>query len=258
MYLKKTISIFIFILCCSFLIAQQNDGYSVNQPRFYKQILHFGFTIAYNQTDFRINTVKNSLFPDTVIKSNNIETRYRIKSIYTRPGPGFAIGLVTDFRIAEYVRLRTTPNISFASRKIEYFLQNESRDSSKYFEKTVESTFLIFPIEAKIQSKRLGNFSAYVIGGGGYMLDLASRKKAAGVSSGGANQLDDNVKLKRDDFYYSGGAGVDFYLMYFKLGFELKLHMGTKNLLRPENSVFTNSLDKVRSRMVALTVTFEG
>lgn len=239
-------------------IAQQSDGYGVNLPKFYKEHLHFGFTIAYNQTDFRLNTVQNSAFPDTVIKSNNVLTRYRIKSIYTKPGPGFAIGLVTDFRLQEYIRLRTTPSISFASRKIEYFLSNDTRDSSKYFEKTVESTFLIFPIETKIQSKRLGNFSAYVIGGGGYMLDLASRKKAAGVSSGGANQLDDNVKLKRDDFYYSGGAGVDFYLMYFKLGFELKLHMGTKNLLRAENSIFTNSLDKVRSRMVTFTVTFEG
>jgi hypothetical protein len=238
--------------------AQQNDGYSVNLPRYYKEPLNFGFTIAYNQTDFRLLTVKNSLFPDTVIKTNNVDTRYRVRSIYTRPGPGFAIGLVTEFRLHDYIHLRTTPNISFASRKIEYFLSNATRDTSKYFEKTVESTFLIFPIEAKIQSKRLGNFSAYVIGGGGYMLDLASRKKAAGVQSGGANQLDDNVKLKRDDYYYSGGAGVDFYLMYFKLGFELKLHMGTKNLLRKENSIFTNSLDKVRSRMVTFTVTFEG
>ncbi len=245
-------------MLCSNLYAQENDGYSINQPRFYAQQLHFGFTIAYNQTDFRLSTVKNSAFPDTVIKSNGVDTRYRIRSIYTRPGPGFAIGLVTDFRIFQYMRLRTTPSISFASRKIEYYLSNASRDSAKYFEKTVESTFLIFPLETKIQSKRLGNFSAYVIGGGGYMLDLASRKKAAGVQSGGANQLDDNVKLKRDDFYYSGGAGVDLYLMYFKLGFELKLHMGTKNLLQKENSIFTNSLDKVRSRMVTFTVTFEG
>ena len=238
--------------------AQENDGYSINLPRFYSQKLHFGFTIAYNQTDFRIATVKNSAFPDTVITNNNVSTNYHVRSIYTGPGPGFAIGLVTDCRIAQYIRLRTTPSISFASRKIEYFLSNSARDSSKYFEKNVESTFLIFPLETKIQSKRLGNFSAYVIGGGGYMLDLASRKKTAGVQSGGPNQLDDNVKLKRDDFYYSGGAGVDFYLMYFKLGFELKLNMGTKNLLRKENSIFTNSLDKVRSRMVTFTVTFEG
>ena len=78
------------------------------------------------------------------------------------------------------------------------------------------------------------------------------------MSSGGPNQLDDNVKLKRDDIFYSAGAGTDFYLEYFKLGLELKLLIGTKNLLRPENSIFTNSIDKVRSRMVVFTITFEG
>jgi len=256
--LKRIQYTLILLLLLNSLLAQENEGYGLNLPRFYKQPLHFGFTIAFNQTDFRINTVKNSDFPDTLIRSNGIDTRYTIKSVYTRPGPGFAIGLVTDVRLHDYVRLRTTPSISFASRKIEYFMSNRSRDTSKFFEKTVESTFLIFPAELKIQSKRLDNFSAYVIGGGGYMLDLASRKKTAGVSSGGANQLNDNIKLKRDDFYYSGGAGVDFYLMYFKLGFELKLHMGTINLMRTENSVFSNSIQRVRSRMVTFTVTFEG
>lgn len=256
--MKQFLSIAILFMLVTHFNAQENEGYGVNLPRFYKQKIHFGFTIAFNQTDFRINTVKNSLFPDTVIRTAGVDTRYTIKSVYTRPGPGFAIGLVTDVRLHDYVRLRTTPSISFASRKIEYYMSNRSRDTSKFFEKTVESTFLIFPAELKIQSKRLDNFSAYVIGGGGYMLDLASRKKTAGVSSGGANQLNDNIKLKRDDFYYSGGAGVDFYLMYFKLGFELKLHMGTVNLLRTENSVFSNSLEKVRSRMVTFTVTFEG
>ena len=103
----------------------------------------------------------------------------------------------------------------------------------------------------------MGNFSAYVIGGGGYSLDLAARKKTAG-SSGSANQLDENVKLKRDDIFYSAGAGTDFYLQYFKLGLELKLLVGTKNLLKPENSIFTNSLDKARSRMVVFSITFEG
>jgi hypothetical protein len=255
---NRILTIVLFLLLAKNFRAQENEGYGVNLPRFYKQKIHFGFTIAFNQTDFRLNTVKNSLFPDTLIRTAGVDTRYTIKSVYTRPGPGFAIGLVTDVRLHNYVRLRTTPSISFASRKIEYYMSNRSRDTSKFFEKTVESTFLIFPAELKIQSKRLDNFSAYVIGGGGYMLDLASRKKTAGVSSGGANQLNDNIKLKRDDFYYSGGAGVDFYLMYFKLGFELKLHMGTINLLRAENSVFSNSLEKVRSRMVTFTVTFEG
>jgi len=177
--------------------------------------------------------------------------------VYSRSAPGFAIGLVADTRLHEYVRLRFTPNISFGTRKIEYTLATNDRDSLKIFQKTLESVFLLFPMEVKIQSKRLGNFSTYVIGGGGYSLDLTARKKA-GTASGGANQLDDNIKLKRDDFFYSAGAGTDFYLQYFKLGLELKLLIGTKNLLQPGGSIFSNSIDKVRSRMVVFSITFEG
>lgn len=235
------------------VFSQQSDGYGVNLPKFYKQKIHFGFTIAGNNCDFRINPKPNSLFPDTVINA----TRYKVKTVYSQPIKGFAIGLVADTRLQEYVRLRFTPNISFGTRKIVYSLSTADRDSGKAFEKTVESVFLIFPMECKIQSKRLGNFSAYVIGGGGYSLDLAARKKA-GSGSSGPNQLDDNVKLKRDDFFYSAGAGTDFYLQYFKLGFELKLLIGTRNLMKPENSIFTNSIDKIRSRMVVFSITFEG
>ena len=237
------------------VFSQQSDGYGVNLPKFYKQKIHFGFTIAGNTCDFRIIPTPNSLLPDTVIGFS----RFKVKTVYTQPIKGFAIGLVSDTRLHEYVRLRFTPNISFGTRKILYGLSTADRDSAKNFEKTVESVFLIFPFETKIQSKRLGNFSAYVIGGGGYTLDLAARKKAGSAGgSGGANQLDDNVKLKRDDFYISSGAGIDLYLQYFKLGFELKLLSGTKNLLIPENSIFTNSIDKIRSRMVVFSITFEG
>lgn len=216
--------------------------------------MHFGFTIAGNSTDFRITPVPNSQFPDTIIE----DSRFKIQTIYSKPSKGFAIGLVADARLFEYVRLRLTPNISFATRGIQYTLVTPDRDSSKIFEKTVESVFLIFPVEFKIQSKRQSNFSAYVIGGGGYSLDLSARKKAGSASSGGANQLDDNVKILRDDFFYSAGAGTDFYLQYFKLGLEVKLLIGTKNLMKVENSVFTNSIDKIRSRMVVFTITFEG
>jgi len=233
------------------VFSQESDGYGVNLLKFYKQRLHFGFTIAGNNTDFRINPRPNSMFPDTVIGPS----RYRVRTVYSQSQPGFAIGLVADTRLHEYIRLRFTPNISFATRKIEYTLSTSDNDSSKVFDKTVESVFLLFPLEVKIQSKRLGNFSTYVIGGGGYALDLSARKKAG---SGRPNELDENVKLTRDDFFYSAGAGVDFYLQYFKLGLELKLLIGTKNLMKPENSVFTNSIDKIRSRMVVFSITFEG
>jgi hypothetical protein len=242
-------------LFSALVFSQESDGYGVNLRPFYKQKIHFGFTIAGNNTDFRLNPKPNSLLPDTIINGS----RYDVKTVYSKPSKGFAIGLVSDVRLFEYVRLRFTPNISFGTRKIQYTLATADRDSFKIFEKTVESVFLIFPMEVKVQSKRLGNFSTYVIGGGGYSLDLSSRKKAGSASSGrGPNQLDDNVKLLRDDYFYSAGAGTDFYLQYFKLGLELKLLIGTRNLLKVENSVFTNSIDKIRSRMVVFSITFEG
>ncbi len=233
--------------------AQNNDGLGVNLPKFYAQPLHFGFTIAGNQHDFRINTLKNSALPDTTIDKVN----YKVKNVLTKPAPGFALGIVSDFRLHQYIRLRFTPSISFGSKKLEYTLANKTNDTVKRFEKSVESTFVLFPVELKIQSKRQGNFSAYTICGGGYALDLASGKKAAGVSSN-VNQLDESVKIKRDDFYYSAGAGTDFYLKYFKLGLELKLLIGTRNLLRSGNNIFSNSIETVRSRMAVFTITFEG
>lgn len=247
---KAYIIIFLALVVNAF--AQHKEESGVNLPKFYKNKLHFGFSLAYNKTDFRINTVRNSSLPDTVIG----EVRYGIKTIYTKSDPGFALGIITDFRLHDYLRVRFTPNISFASRSLDYTLQNANRDSSKIYKKTVESTFLIFPVELKLQSKRLDNFGAYIIAGGGYALDLVSKKKAS--SLGGANQLDDAVQLKRDDFFYSGGAGVDFYLQYFKLGLELKLINGTRNLLQKNNNVFSNSVNKVNSKMIVFSITFEG
>ena len=250
--MKHLLYILIFTLIYLQSFSQHKEESGVNLPKFYKNKMHFGFALAYNKTDFRIHTVKNSALPDTVIGG----VTYGMKTIYTKSDPGFALGIISDFRLHQYIRLRFTPNISFASRSLEYKLENAKRDSTKEYKKSVESTFLIFPLEIKLQSKRLDNFGAYVILGGGYTMDLVSKKKP--VTSGGANQLDDAVQLKRDDYFYSGGAGVDFYLQYFKLGLELKVLQGTKNLIQPLNNIFTNSIQKVNSKMVIFSVTFEG
>ena len=250
--MKQLLYILAFTLIYLQSYSQHKEESGVNLPKFYRNKMHFGFALAYNKTDFRIHTIKNSELPDTVIGG----VTYGMKTIYTKSDPGFALGIISDFRLHQYIRLRFTPNISFASRSLEYKLENAKRDSTKEYKKSVESTFLIFPLELKLQSKRLDNFGADVILGGGYSMDLVSKKKP--VSSGGANQLDEAVQLKRDDFFYSGGAGVDFYLQYFKLGLELKVLQGTKNLKQPLNNIFTNSLEKINSKMVIFSITFEG
>ena len=108
----------------------------------------------------------------------------------------------------------------------------------------------MFPLLAKLQSKRLGNFSAYVIGGGSYTFDLQSDKKVDPAS-----QL---VRLKRNDFYAEGGGGVDFYLKYFKFGMEVKVMSGVRDILYHDGSKFAAPIKRLNSHIVFYTITFEG
>lgn len=234
------------------ITAQQSDGYGINLPKFYRQKLHFGFSISGTRTDFVLVPKSNSTFKDTII---NAQT-YQINTILPVNGTGFALGFVGDARLAEYLRLRFCPGVSYAFRKIEYRLNTSNLDSLKIFEKSVESFFVLLPLEFKIQSKRQANFSAYVIGGGGTAIDLYALKKSG--TAGGPNQVAENIKLFPNDLYYSAGAGADFYLNYFKLGLEIKLLTGAKNLLKPSSNIFSQSLNTIKNQMLVFSITFEG
>ncbi|HRG39732.1 MAG TPA: PorT family protein, partial [Bacteroidia bacterium] len=104
-------------------------------------------------------------------------------------------------------------------------------------------------------SKRVKNFGAYILAGGGYSLDLSSKRKVDNTGLGVNDQI---VKLKRDDFFYEGGAGAEFYLQYFKFAIEAKVSMGTLNMLQKDNTVFANAIDKLKTKVLTISITFEG
>lgn len=178
------------------------------------------------------------LYPDDTLS---------LKSVQSRAEPGFNLGIICDARLHQYVRIRFLPNISFASRSLLY---NFTGTRTFTVTKKSESTFINLPLNLKLQSKRLNNFGAYVIGGGSYSIDLASGKKDAA-----SNEV---VRLTSTDWYYEGGAGVDFYLPYFKLALEIKLITGMKNILIKDNTFFTTPINKLNSRIMLFSVTFEG
>ena len=233
---------------CQLVFAQPNTEKGLNLPKFYGQRIHFGFSIGFNQTDFRIHTVPNSKMPhdvhDTILYPQDTLT---LKSVQSKADPGFNLGIICDLRIHQYVRLRFLPSISFASRSLLY-----NFTGTKTFTKVKksESSFIFLPLNVKLQSKRLQNFSAYVVGGGAFSIDLASGKKDA------AN--DAVVRLQSTDWYYEGGAGVDFYLPYFKLALEMKVITGMKNILIKDNTFFTTPINKLNSHIFLVSITFEG
>lgn len=210
-----------------------------NLPNYYQERLHFGFTLGINRTNFLIHYVPHFERFDT------------LKTIQSAPKFGFNLGIVSELMLHKYVTLRFVPNLSFAERSIEYYFEGYDTIVKT---KTIESTFLNFPLDLKLRSKRVKNFGAYILAGGGYSLDLASKRKVE-------NSTDPNeqiVKLKRDDFSYEVGVGTEFYLQYFKFGIEGKLSIGTTNLLINDNTIFSNSVQKLNSKVFLISLTFEG
>ena len=228
--------------CC--LVGQSSSNKSQNREDYYGHKLNFGFFLGINKTNFSITTVNNW----SAIAGDSLKT------ILSSPSTGFNLGIVSEMRLHQYATLRFLPDIAFGQRNLEYhFAGVDTFDIIK----KVESTFLNFPLNFKIRSKRFGNFAAYMLGGGKYTLDLASQKD---VNNGGIPLALQVVKLAKNDWSIEAGAGVDFFLPYFKFGIELKTSMGIKNMLirDPNPSVLSSTIDNLRSKVFLISFTFEG
>ncbi len=212
-----------------------------NLTNYYHQRLHFGFALGINRGNFLIQPTEH------------FERLDSLKTVTSAPKPGFSLGIVSELMLHKYVTLRFLPALSFTSRNLDFYFEGIRDTISKI--KTIESVFLNFPVDVKLRSKRVGNFGAYILAGGGYCLDLASKRDVANDSPSLNDQI---VKLKRDDLFYEAGAGAEFYLQYFKFAVEAKISLGAFNIIAKDNTIFSNSIDKLRSKIFMISITFEG
>lgn len=211
-----------------------------NLPSYDNKKLHFGFTLGVNKADFILNQKIRTGIPDSILGIN------------TRSDYGFNLGIISDLRLHQYLTLRFVPMLSFQTRNLLYDIHPASATTRSEFmtiEKKIESTLLDFPINLKIRSERLNNFSAYLLVGGKYSLDLASQAKT---------QDPEIVKLTKHDYSMDIGFGFDFYLIYFKLSTELKFSAGLKDRLLHENTPYSSPINKLASKLWLFSLNFEG
>jgi hypothetical protein len=209
-----------------------------NESWYDEKVLHFGFSLGFNAMDFNITPSQTfldstSLYPEVSILN-----------------PGINIQIVTDLRPARYMDIRFLPGVSFGQRVIRYY-----KDGILYNDQQkLESSFLEFPLLLKLKGDRLNNVRPYVITGLNYRYDLAAKK-----------EFDEDkpvyIRLKRPDLYYEMGAGMDFYLTYFKLSIELKMSNGFSDILvkeaPPGHAEFYNAIEKMKSQIWVLSFHFE-
>ena len=148
----------LLILFVSGVKSQQ----AINLPQYTHQRLHFGFIIAGNTASFYIKPAPNLQRFDS------------LRSIRSKPQTGFDLGIVAEFGITRYLKIRFVPSLGFTNRQLAYSF--DAPDGAFTVDKTLQSVFLNFPVDLKLISKRLNNFEAYVIAGGKFANDLLLSK----------------------------------------------------------------------------------
>jgi len=217
------------------MLSAQRRPQIENLPKYDLKPYHFGFALCLNKMDFAIKPVED----------------YQNDSLFviqTDPQWGFNIGIVSNLRVGNYCDLRFVPTLSFGQRNLTYTL--EYNGSIVETQKKIESTFIDFPLLIKYKSKRLNNARAYVIGGLQYSIDLASQAKKK-------DRENEFVKLKENDICFQFGVGFDFYLSYFKFATEIKMIYGMRDLLIRDHTVYTNSIDRLNSKIFQVSFLFE-
>jgi Outer membrane protein beta-barrel domain len=231
-----TVFLLIFLLFSHNLYAQmpkpKNESWYDDKP------LHFGFSLGTNLMDFNIIPSQQHLAADSL---------YPHVSVLN---PGINIQIITNLRLSKYFDLRFLPGVSFGQRVVRYYKNKVLYNDQQ----KLESSFLEFPLLIKYKGARMNNLRPYVIGGLNFRYDLAGKK-----------EFDDQkpiyIRIKRPDLYWEFGAGMDFYLAYFKLSVELKTSNGLGNVLvkeaAPGHPEFYNAIEKMKSQIWVLAFHFE-
>ena len=228
----------LFLLACQDMVLFGQKQKPLNRSWYDDRLIHFGFSLGANTMDYNITSSQSFYYTDSLFAD--------VIHLF----PGINIQIITDLRLNKYMNLRFLPGVSFGQRTIMYF-----KDQEKYgTDQRLESSFLEFPLSLKFKGDRLNNVRPYIIGGLNYRYDLSGKKEFN-------DEKPVYIRMKRPDIYYETGAGLDFYLTYFKLGVEVKMSNGLANLIiddyPPGYEQYRNALDKVKSKIWVLSFYFE-
>lgn len=224
----------------------------MNLRNYDNQPYHFGFILGYNQMSYSFNYIDNyqkkkHYYTGSQEPEIQNDTCY-VRSIESKPNPGFTVGVVGNMRLGRYFDLRFIPSLNFGTRTITYHIYNEDRDLYIEYNKSIFSLFVEFPLLVKYKSKRINNVAAYLVGGANTKIDLASQKKL---------QASNNINVNRADVAAEIGAGFDFYTGYFKFGIEVKMGFGLLNILDKQNTIYDSSIENLHNRTFQVSLTFE-
>ena len=235
----KKILLLIVIIFPLFTFAQKSRAW--NKPLYDVYPYHYGFAFSAGILDFSVS------------HSDYFVNQDSVRSIEGKAGPVFGASMVGNLRLSPHWDLRFLPGLYFGQRNLEYLLVDDINvtDTSVYTHTMkIESTLLQFPLLFKYRAIRQNNYRPYIVFGTNYAIDFASRKKIR-------EEEQPKIRLNKHDVFLEVGAGVDYYLPYFKLSTEIRFSYGLLNMVNYDGTQYTSIFDRLGSKMVTLLVYFE-
>jgi len=230
------VSVFVLLLMPVFVEAQRR---APNLPNYDMRRVHFGFVLGINYATF------------TIKPESDLNPFDSLRVIEPSGMAGFDVGIVGNLNLGKHFDLRFIPSLSLINRTVNYTFKYTG-NAIGTAKQDIESVNLNFPLLLKFKSSRMGNVRFYVVAGPQYCVDLATRAKKRNIVNSSY------IKLSASDLQAQIGVGLDFYLEFFKFSIETKMSYGTLNLLKNENTIWTNSVTDLRSKTFHISFLFEG
>jgi len=162
--------------------------------------------------------------------------------------PGFSVGILGEVALTKQLAFRVIPTMHFGTKNVTF----RNWDNGDKQHQTIKSTYISLPLDIKYAGERFNNYRPYMMAGVNPMLDLTVKKQK-------------QYLLTNTDVYLEAGFGCDFYCPWFKFIPEIKFCYGLTNVINkkrtditdPSQLIFTQSVNKARSKMIVLTMYFE-
>jgi len=241
--MKRLLHILLFILCISPAISQVQTRELYLLHYDYQRTWRFGMTLGLHVADFAVSNhtkfVNLPNYPDPVV----------LQAAVTRPGIGFNIDAIIDYKVVRNLHLRTGGGICFGSRVLSFY---NAVSKELVHDMPFDSYYIEVPFLVKYSANRHSNFRPYVIGGANLRYNFGARLNESKGVYFGLNPLEP---------FYDFGIGFDFFYYYFKLSVELKysggiINAASKNVAERYEG-YRDAISRMNSRLILLSFHFE-
>lgn len=233
---KQVVLPIVVLFFCAVRVHAQKEIFRRNHDDL---TYYFGLTLGYNYSYLHID--KSPLFfnSDTILSAE--------------PGSsaGISMGLLATGRLSDHFQVRANPQLIIGGSKYITYTLNKTKPGEAAIQKQIlPSTIVSFPFQLKFNSDRIGNFRTYLLGGIKFDTDLSSNSAARNV--------DDIIKLKKNDIGFELGLGFNFYLPFVTISPEIKISNGLTDIhQRDPNLKYSSVLGQILSRVVVFSIHFE-